>query len=521
MDRETPQTGTFGRDQPPSDPSFAVPYGYTGFRPRTASAPVPKNLGLDFAHGVPETSGVPSMLSSGETMPSSTLTSDFLHNTSDVGASSSSASNLTRALSNVSEFSRFNYGAGATPPCTCALLAHSATGARGNEDLSRSFGGSGQNDLAMYPFSFSPSFSFVDSAQAEPTDSQGAFPQLSSSAPADVKSYDRSPTRSQVVQTNRAIAPKPAGGATAVSERKPPVSIGSHQVNRITSADGSSKDVVAISKAPYVRPHFPKKMCPHCTDYKEGFRGEHELRRHIDRAHASFKKMWICVDPTPQKNFLASCKSCRNVKKYNAYYNAAAHLRRAHFNPRKHRGRGRGRVDEKRGGKGGGDHPPMDELKRYMEEIEVHIPDQTSNKSDEDEDVDTEDSTSARNLDGSETFDFSLFDTDLTGSSGDAAIPTCFPEPPFGHQMSTSQTTSVTDASTRFPPISTSSTWAETWPTLDANQLPGVNDQSLVCADYEWMSDPSAVDCSPTFSSQHSPWSINFDDADLPFPMQQ
>jgi hypothetical protein len=55
---------------------------------------------------------------------------------------------------------------------------------------------------------------------------------------------------------------------------------------------------------------------------------------------------------------------------YGAYYNAAAHLRRAHFHPRK-RGR-KGKNDEKRGGIGGGDHPPMEYLKQnWIKEVEV------------------------------------------------------------------------------------------------------------------------------------------------------
>ena len=164
--------------------------------------------------------------------------------------------------------------------------------------------------------------------------------------------------------TTKEIAPKPRLGSQADS----PTNRSTHQLKTITAPDGSAK--IAISKTPYVRPQYPKKKCPHCDEHPDGFRGEHELRRHIDRAHTVLRKMWVCVDPTKDKRFLANCKQCKARKKYGAYYNAAAHLRRAHFNPKKHRGRGRGKIDEKRGGKGGGDFPPMEELKRYMEEVE-------------------------------------------------------------------------------------------------------------------------------------------------------
>lgn len=139
---------------------------------------------------------------------------------------------------------------------------------------------------------------------------------------------------------------------------------------RIQSSDGSSRQVGVISKAPYVRPSHPKILCPHCSERPEGFRGTHELDRHVARAHTAVRKGYMCVAPGFDKNFLSGCKHCRNKKVYGAYYNAAAHLRRAHFHPRK-RGR-KGKNDEKRGGIGGGDDPPMDYLKQHwIREVEV------------------------------------------------------------------------------------------------------------------------------------------------------
>jgi len=136
----------------------------------------------------------------------------------------------------------------------------------------------------------------------------------------------------------------------------------------------------AISKAPYIRPQHPKLKCDICTEYPDGFRGEHELRRHHERAHAHLRRVWICVDPdnTTKEGWrptrpLDICKQCNQQKEYNVYYNAAAHLRRAHFCPRKRGRKARGEQRESRAGKAGGDWPPIDWLKNngWLKEIEV------------------------------------------------------------------------------------------------------------------------------------------------------
>lgn len=135
-----------------------------------------------------------------------------------------------------------------------------------------------------------------------------------------------------------------------------------------------------ITKQPYVRPQHPKLYCTLCDEFPQGFRGEHELRRHCDRAHANQRKVWICVDPGPifeeggnPPRPLNICKQCKQRKQYNVYYNAAAHLRRAHFNPRKRGRKARGENRESRAGKAGGDWPAIDWLKSngFLKEIEV------------------------------------------------------------------------------------------------------------------------------------------------------
>ncbi|KAH0556423.1 hypothetical protein GP486_005661 [Trichoglossum hirsutum] len=128
-------------------------------------------------------------------------------------------------------------------------------------------------------------------------------------------------------------------------------------------------------------------FCGKCHTHPDGFRGEHELRRHDAREHGS-SRVWVtaeCLDPSsPVPEIpLANCKSCRQSKQYHAYYNAAAHLRRAHFSPRKRRkasgsdfvvdgvwvrktSSGHSSTVEKRG-----DCPPMDVLKMWMKEMHI------------------------------------------------------------------------------------------------------------------------------------------------------
>ena len=145
----------------------------------------------------------------------------------------------------------------------------------------------------------------------------------------------------------------------------------------------------AITKAPYVRPQHPKLTCSLCNEHPQGFRGEHELRRHWERAHAQVRKVWICIDPginpanpddwRPTRP-VDICKQCKNRKQYGVYYNAAAHLRRAHFCPRKRGRKARGEKRESRAGKAGGDWPPIEWLKAngWLQEIEVGATDDST-----------------------------------------------------------------------------------------------------------------------------------------------
>ena len=193
----------------------------------------------------------------------------------------------------------------------------------------------------------------------------------SSSTESNASSRATRRRQEQVAQASRKIAPKLPDDEASMSRQS---STSGHQMIRIQSADGSSKEVMPIEKAPYVRPTHDKIKCQQCDEHPEGFRGPHELQRHTERAHSVVRKAWVCVDISTDKKFLASCKACRNRKRYNAYYNAVAHLRRIHFNPKQKGRKGKAKPEEHRGGKGGGDSPPIDIVKEWMQEIDEVVP---------------------------------------------------------------------------------------------------------------------------------------------------
>ncbi|KAJ9603188.1 hypothetical protein H2200_012483 [Cladophialophora chaetospira] len=170
---------------------------------------------------------------------------------------------------------------------------------------------------------------------------------------------------------SRLIAPKTERPQEVLSQQH---DMPAPKLVAVQGADGTVKHKAEIK--PIARQQLPRKttFCQFCNDQPQGFHGDHELRRHIERHHSQVRRVWICKDASQDGKFLSNCKACRSRKTYGANYNAAAHLRRAHFNPCKNRRGGRGKKSEGRGGMGGGNSPPMDFLKHWMyEELELNV----------------------------------------------------------------------------------------------------------------------------------------------------
>lgn len=214
-------------------------------------------------------------------------------------------------------------------------------------------------------------------------------------------------TQSQRERAKASLEVQIQAGRTQILAPKPKSDSNSAEANGKGTTKSGVEGKLAMPKSTgYQRPKKPKIVCNECNEYPDGFRGDHELRRHKESKHKTMVKKYYCINPE-DKGLLAGvkpitpldkCKHCISGKAYGQYYNACAHLRRAHFTEKRPRasraknGKGSDEPVEKRGGKGGGDWPPMNELKKWYEERLVPRVDEKANEattiSDEDEEQD-------------------------------------------------------------------------------------------------------------------------------------
>lgn len=169
-------------------------------------------------------------------------------------------------------------------------------------------------------------------------------------------------TISAATQTSEPVEPQPPSRDMLVSA---PVK---------NDTPTTSPTFQSSSKTPTRR--VMRLKCPICTDYPDGFRSEHELRRHTNRVHKKTRKVWVTIDTSPDKSFLANCKACQTGKRYNECYNAASHLRRMHFHPHKRGERKMTAAEARKGGKATDLDPPMDVLKSdWLREVDEFVDD--------------------------------------------------------------------------------------------------------------------------------------------------
>ena len=93
----------------------------------------------------------------------------------------------------------------------------------------------------------------------------------------------------------------------------------SHSMTQLESKDRQDNFAIS-SKSSYQRPKLVPVYCKLCDGHQEGFRDEHELRRHVDREHKALVKMWVCEEPKDDLNHpkpvipLLKCKACEQQR---------------------------------------------------------------------------------------------------------------------------------------------------------------------------------------------------------------
>jgi len=326
-----------------------------------------------------------------------------LHNMSTCGSMTSGPSYTSDAVPMTRENSLFDHQSIAGGVDMIQLGSQMSSQSNSSYPYTHS-SGEDFSPLGKKHYSRDDSFGAIGSSMSQPILSQ--FSELpsdlvSSGMERSISGASHNSTKSATIRAKDTLREQTArAGKTALAPKPNDESSDSSPASK---RDGKS----SIAKAKYVRPRQPRVFCTECAEHPEGFRGDHELRRHRDAKHQSLVRKWMCIDPESRGlppgvaviNPLSKCKACKANKKYGAYYNAAAHLRRTHFKekPSRQKNKRNATSEDRRGGKGGGDWPSMSELKNWMTEVWVNAHDDAC-EVDDDLDEDSSHNISA-NLD--------------------------------------------------------------------------------------------------------------------------
>jgi hypothetical protein len=174
-----------------------------------------------------------------------------------------------------------------------------------NDEQSKLLAGTG----ASHELHFSHSYQIPSSGFGEKMEKCQSSESTSSSSSS--RSLQRLQAQNNLAAVRRLV---PKGGEDNAMSREN----SSHSMSRQSSKDGSDK--VAIAKPSYQRPKHDRVFCTKCDSHSEGFRGEHELRRHQDREHKPMVKKWVCLEPNANDGrdhpkpvlSLMRCKACIN-----------------------------------------------------------------------------------------------------------------------------------------------------------------------------------------------------------------
>ena len=173
-------------------------------------------------------------------------------------------------------------------------------------------------------------------------------------------------SQEQIAQAARPIAPKDVAEGSTRKHSSSSLSGGQDMCRQRSAPEPK----ILIPKLHINRQTKEKLKCDRCNKNPDGYRGAHELQRHMALDHNSSRTAWVCVDIS-NNGFLSGCTACESEKPYGQDYNAAAHLRRFHFHPKSEVRRTNVDPEERRGGKGGGKDPPMSKCRQWMKKIQV------------------------------------------------------------------------------------------------------------------------------------------------------